>query len=189
VHDGPLESLDPERRADVVAIWNTLDQLPDPAGTLRAARAHLSSGGMLVIRVPNGACYAAFRRLLAGPAAPLAREWLAQNNLLGFPYRFGFTPGTASRLVERFGMRVERIVGDALVPISDQWTRRWAAVEEKLVKQIIGAAARMSRGDKPLAPWFELYARVDTSRNAVAVVSRGDAEHAKRSTPREFRHS
>jgi hypothetical protein len=29
------------------------------------------------------------------------------------------------------------------------------------VKRVIGAGARISRGDKPLAPWFELYARVD----------------------------
>jgi hypothetical protein len=57
-------------------------------------------------------------------------------------------------------MRVEQVVGDVLVPIADRWTRRWAALEERLVKRVIGAGARISRGDKPLAPWFELYARV-----------------------------
>ena len=44
--------------------------------------------------------------------------------------------------------------------IADRWTKRWAALEERLVKRVIGAGARISRGDKPLAPWFELYARV-----------------------------
>lgn len=161
VDDGPIESLDPQRRADVVAIWNCLDQLPDPAAALRAARTHLSPGGMLAIRVPNGACYAAFRPLLSTPAAAIAREWLAQNNLLGFPYRFGFTPSAAARLVERMGMRVEHVEGDVLVPIADRWTRRWAALEERLVKRVIAAGARVSRGDRPLAPWFELYARVE----------------------------
>ena len=160
VHDGTLESLDPDRRADVVAIWNCLDQLPDPTATVRAARAHLSPGGMLAIRVPNGACYAAFRPLLTTRAAPLAREWLAQNNLLAFPYRYGFTPSCAARLVERMGMRVDHVMGDVLVPIADHWTRRWAALEERLVKRVIAAGARVSRGDLPLAPWFELYARV-----------------------------
>jgi hypothetical protein len=161
VHDGPIESLDGERRADVVAIWNCLDQLVDPVAALRAARSHLSRGGMLAIRVPNGACYAAFRPLLHTPAAAIAREWLAQNNLLGFPYRYGFTPGSATRLVERLGMRVEHVVGDVLVPIADRWTRRWAALEERLVKRVIAVGAHVSRGDKPLAPWFELYARVE----------------------------
>jgi hypothetical protein len=160
VHDGTIESLDPNRRADVVAIWNCLDQLADPASTVRAAREHLSAGGMLAIRVPNGACYAAFRPLLSTGAAPIAREWLAQNNLLAFPYRYGFTPSSATRLVERMGMRVEHVVGDVLVPIADRWTRRWAALEERLVKRVIAVGARVARGDKPLAPWFELYARV-----------------------------
>jgi hypothetical protein len=161
VHDGTIESLDGGRRVDVVAIWNCLDQLADPASAVRAARAQLTTGGMLAARVPNGACYAAFRPLLRSPLAGIAREWLAQNNLLGFPYRYGFTPTALSRLVERNGMRVEQVVGDVLVPIADRWTRRWATLEERLVKRVIGAGARISRGDKPLAPWFELYARVD----------------------------
>jgi 2-polyprenyl-3-methyl-5-hydroxy-6-metoxy-1,4-benzoquinol methylase len=161
VHDGTIESLDSDRRADVVAIWNCLDQLADPASAVRAARSHLASGGMLAVRVPNGACYAAFRPLLDSPLAAIAREWLAQNNLLGFPYRYGFTPTALTRLVERNGMRVEHVVGDVLVPIADRWTKRWAALEERLVKRIIGAGARISRGDRPLAPWFELYARVE----------------------------
>jgi 2-polyprenyl-3-methyl-5-hydroxy-6-metoxy-1,4-benzoquinol methylase len=161
VHDGTIESLDSDRRADVVAIWNCLDQLADPASAVRAARSHLASGGMLAVRVPNGACYAAFRPLLDSPLAAIAREWLAQNNLLGFPYRYGFTPTALTRLVERNGMRVEHVVGDVLVPIADRWTKRWAALEERLVKGIIGAGARISRGDRPLAPWFEVYARVE----------------------------
>jgi trans-aconitate methyltransferase len=161
VHDGAVESLDPDRRVDVVAIWNCLDQLVDPASAVRAARSHLASGGMLAVRVPNGACYAAFRPLLRGPLAAIAREWLAQNNLLGFPYRYGFTPTALARLVERNAMRVEHVFGDVLVPIADRWTKRWAALEERLVKRVIGAGASISRGDKPLAPWFELYARVE----------------------------
>jgi hypothetical protein len=159
VDDGTIESLAPDRHVDVVAIWNCLDQLSDPAGAVRAARGPLSEGGMLALRVPNGACYAAFRPLLDGPLAALAREWLAQNNLLGFPYRYGFTPTSIARLVERNGMQVEEVFGDVLVPIADKWTKRWAALEERLVKRVIAAGARISSGDKPLAPWFEVYAR------------------------------
>lgn len=159
VHDGTLESLDNDARVDVVAIWNCLDQLPDPVTTLHAARERISPGGMLAIRVPNGACYAALRPLLSTPAASLAREWLAQNNLLGFPYRFGFTPSSLERVLSRLGFRVERVVGDVLVPIGDEWTRRWARVEERLVKQFGGIAARVPVADRALAPWIEVYAR------------------------------
>lgn len=156
VHDGPLESFDPDRTADVVAIWNCLDQLPDPAGTVRAAARHLAPGGMLAVRVPNGACYAAMRPRLRGALAPLAREWLAQNNLLGFPYRYGFTAGALARLMARSGFRVERVVGDVLVPIADRWTRPWAAVEERVLK---GAMTLAARATTALAPWIEVYGR------------------------------
>ena len=159
VHDGPIESLDPDRRADVVAIWNCLDQLADPTSALRSAGSHLSAGGMVAARVPNGACYAAMRPLLRTTVAPVAREWLAQNNLLGFPYRFGFTPRSLTRLLDRLGFDVVWIVGDVLVPIADRWTRPWAALEERAVKRLLGFAARASRGDRVLAPWFEVYAR------------------------------
>jgi len=145
---------------DVVAIWNCLDQLPDPVATLRTARQRLAPGGMLAVRVPNGACYAALRPLLATRAAPLAREWLAQNNLLGFPYRFGFTPSSLGRALTRLGFHVERVVGDVLVPIGDAWTRGWARVEERLVKRLGSVAARTPVQDRVLAPWVEVYARV-----------------------------
>ncbi|HET9798612.1 MAG TPA: methyltransferase domain-containing protein, partial [Gemmatimonadaceae bacterium] len=160
VDDGTIESLDSARRADVVAIWNCLDQLADPASAVRAARSHLAVGGMLAVRVPNGACYAAFHPLLHGPLAAIAHEWLAQNNLLGFPYRYGFTPSSLARLLDRNGMHVERVVGDVLVPIADRWTKRWAALEERLIKRVIAVGAAISPADKPLAPWIELYGRV-----------------------------
>ena len=159
VDDGTLESLARDRHADVVAIWNCLDQLPDPVATIRSSRTHLAPGGMLAVRVPNGACYVAMRPLLSTSLAPVAREWLAQNNLLGFPYRFGFTPAALTHLVERLGFRVEHVVGDVLVPIADEWTRPWAKLEERVVKRVGSLAARVSRGDRSLAPWFELYAR------------------------------
>ena len=162
VHDGPLESLDAARRVDVVAIWNCLDQLADPTAAVRAASTHLSPGGMLAVRVPNGACYAAMRPKLNGPLAALARQWLAQNNLLGFPYRHGFTPDSLARLVTRLGFRVEHVTGDVLVPIADRWTRRWARLEERVVKAGVGAVARVATG---VAPWFELYARWEPERS------------------------
>lgn len=156
VHDGPIESLEPGRRADVVAIWNCLDQLVDPTSAIRAARAHLAPGGMLAVRVPNGACYATVRPLLRTRFAPLAREWLAQNNLLAFPYRFGFTPSSLARLVTQQGFEVQHVEGDVLVPIADRWTRGWARLEERAVKGVLGRLARRAHA---VAPWFELYCR------------------------------
>lgn len=159
VYDGTLESLHDDHPVDVVAIWNCLDQLPDPVATLRAARRRLSPGGMVAVRVPNGACYAALRPLLSTALAPVARAWLAQNNLLGFPYRFGFTASALERVLARLGFQVEHVVGDVLVPIGDQWTRPWARLEERLVKSLGTLAARAPMRDRAAAPWIEVYAR------------------------------
>ena len=148
-----------EGQLGAVAFWNCFDQLADPRAALRAARRLLSPAGVLAIRVPNGAFYATVRPFLVGAAAPAARLLLAHNNLLSFPYRYGFDPGSITRLLDDCGFRVQRVVGDVLVPIADRWTRGWAAVEERVVKGVVGTIARAD-GRLGLAPWFEVYARV-----------------------------
>lgn len=140
---------------DVVAFWNCFDQLPDPAASLLAARDRLAPGGWVAIRVPNGGFYAALRPLLRTPLGAAVRLLLAHSNLLGFPYRFGFTPGSLGLLASRSGLVVHEVFGDTLVPIADRWTRPWAAVEERAVKRVLSLATKLGAG----APWFELYAR------------------------------
>jgi SAM-dependent methyltransferase len=151
VHDGDLERFRPDRAFDAVAIWNTFDQLPDPRAAVRAAWRLLRPSGVLAIRVPNGACYARWRARLTSPSASVravATSVLAHNNLLTFPYRFGFSPASLTRLLADVGFEVTEIVGDVLVPTADEWTKRWAAVEERIVKPLT----------KRWMPWFELYA-------------------------------
>ena len=160
VFDGTIEALDKNRRADAVAIWNCLDQLSSPASAIRAARRHLPRNGVLAVRVPNGACYAALRPHLGSALGAVARTVLAENNLLSFPYRYGFTPGSLRRLLEKCGFEIVDEVGDVLVPIADEWTRPWAALSERLVKTLGHAVAQATSGERPLAPWFEMYARV-----------------------------
>lgn len=145
VHDGDLEHFRPDRTFDAVTIWNTFDQLPDPRAAVRAAARLLRPDGVLAIRVPNGECYARLRPRLSR----LRVYALAANNLLTFPYRFGFSPSSLSRLVTEIGFRVEGIVGDVLVPTADEWTRTWARVEERVVKPLT----------RRWKPWFEIYAR------------------------------
>ncbi|HEY2378923.1 MAG TPA: methyltransferase domain-containing protein [Gemmatimonadaceae bacterium] len=157
VHDGDLESFDDDRQLDAVAIWNTFDQLPDPRATAHAAWRLLHRGGVFALRVPNGEFYASLRGTMTRRfAGTLARLALAHNNLLTFPYRYGFTIRSLTRLLERVGFTVQRVEGDVLVPIADEWTRPWASLEEKLVKRALGFVA----GRRPRwAPWIELYAR------------------------------
>jgi SAM-dependent methyltransferase len=151
VHDGDLESFAARNRTfDAVAIWNTFDQLPDPRAALRASLRLLRPNGVLALRVPNGGCYAGWRDRLDGssPVSALATRVLAHNNLLTFPYRFGFTPGSLTRLLNDIGFTVLKVVPDVLVPTADEWTRRWAVFEERLLKPFT----------RRWSPWFEVYA-------------------------------
>jgi SAM-dependent methyltransferase len=149
VRDGTIQAADVEP-VDAIAIWNTFDQLSDPRGVMMAAATRLKPGGLIVIRVPNGAYY---RRRRGAAAA------LAHNNLLTFPYRWGFTLPSLGRLLESGGFRVVEAVGDVLVPVADEWTRPWAKIEERLVKLAIRAVGR----SPDASPWFEVYATRDTT--------------------------
>lgn len=155
VTDGDLASFDGAPGFDAVAIWNCFDQLADPRAAARRSRELLRDGGLLAVRVPNGAFYATVRRRLEGPSAPLARALLAHNNLLTFPYRHGFTPESLGRLLEATGFSVAHVYGDTLVPIADEWTQPWAAWEERVVK---GALREIAREEADAAPWIEVYA-------------------------------
>jgi 2-polyprenyl-3-methyl-5-hydroxy-6-metoxy-1,4-benzoquinol methylase len=150
---GDITSLDESTHYDAVAIWNTFEQLPDPRYAVRRAHSALRSGGMLALRVPNGDFYAALRPHLTGPAAPIARALLAQNNLLTFPYRHGFTDPSLRTLLESAGFTIVRMLGDPLVPISDEWTRPWAVLEERILK-----AALRQLGKLGVKPWIEVIA-------------------------------
>lgn len=155
-HEGDLESYDGPQGLDVVALWTCFDQLPEPRAAAHRARTLVRDGGVLVVRVPNGGFWARLRTRLHGPGAKMARLALAHNNLLGFPYRHGFTLGALTRLLDATGWRVERVVGDTLVPLADEWTRPWAAVEERAAKGVMRAVGRARAG---AAPWIEVYAR------------------------------
>jgi len=159
VHDGDLTSFDAERTFDAVAIWNTFDQLADPRAAVHAAARLLRPGGILAVRVPNGELYAALhRRFVRGRRVErvVARAVLAQNNLLSFPYRYGFTRDALTRLFEEQGFAIRRIQGDVLVPTADEWTRPWARLEERVIKRMMGGVVR--RRDGHWAPWLDVFA-------------------------------
>jgi 2-polyprenyl-3-methyl-5-hydroxy-6-metoxy-1,4-benzoquinol methylase len=148
VTTGELADYQPDRQFDVVAIWNCLDQMPDPRATLALARQHLKADGMLVIRVPNGGFYAMTQRL----RLPVAIS--AYNNMLGFPYRYGFTATALQDLVRAVGMRILQLRGDTLAPLGAQWTQPWASVEQRAVRSMTRLVLPRTR-----MPWLELYAR------------------------------
>lgn len=151
-----LDAYDGRPGFDAIAFWNCFDQLADPGGAARRARSLIADQGILALRVPNGAFYAAVRAHLGTDGDAVARALLAHNNLLTFPYRHGFTLPSLTRLLGRTGFEVVRMYGDTLVPIADEWTKPWAAFEERVVK---GALCEILADQADAAPWVEVYAR------------------------------
>ena len=119
-----------ERRFDAMAIWNTFDQLAEPR-TRAQSRAHAAApDGVLALRVPNGEVYAALRRRLTTGNAMVrraARAIMAQNNLLGFPYRAGFSPASLAPAAGRNRVRGGRRPGRRARADADEWTQAMGA--------------------------------------------------------------
>lgn len=147
-----LEEFTSDGTYDVVCLWNLFDQLPDPRGTLHRAKELLKPNGLVTLRVPNGACYSA----LIGRKQ--FQSLLAHNNLLGFPYRHGFTTKSLRMLLQEASFEVVDLRGDVLVSTAGPWTKKWAVVEERVLKR---AMKRLL--PKRLAPWIEVYARLTYS--------------------------
>ncbi len=171
--DAPVASAS----VDVVAIWNTFDQLPNPDTTLAAARRILRDDGRLIIRVPNGAMYRWGAALLKRGGA--WRRWivpvLAWNNLLAFPYLHGYSISTLDQLLGRQGFRRLAFTRDTLMYLSDRETKAWAMVEEKVVKWWCRWAGVLesvwSKDRTRFTPWLDVHYGIGTtiSRTAVSV--------------------
>lgn len=169
VLQGTLDQADqPEASVDCIAIWNTFDQLPDPSPALCAANRLLKSAGILALRVPNGEFFAAasraLRRLRHGTLAPGANVLLTAmvwNNMLAFPYLYGYSASSLDRLLAPYGLTRLQVDPDTLVALADRDTKAWAAWEERAVKAGLRTFARAQAclpGDRySLSPWLDLF--------------------------------
>jgi 2-polyprenyl-3-methyl-5-hydroxy-6-metoxy-1,4-benzoquinol methylase len=94
VVQGTLETAElPEGTFDVVTMWDTIEHLPDPAGTLERARRLLKPGGLLVVHTID--IESPFARLM-GARWP----WLMEMHLTYFSRR------TLREMLARCGFEV-----------------------------------------------------------------------------------
>jgi hypothetical protein len=125
-----LEDYSPRlRRPEAIFIWNCFEQLEDPAEVLGRARSMLARHGVLVVRVPNAEFYVRARERRG------TRQLLGYNNLLGFPYRFGYSRSSLERVLARAGFTpVSLYESGLLTPPYPDFSRRirqeWKTVRE-----------------------------------------------------------
>lgn len=95
VYNSPVEELSfPERRFDVVCLWDVLEHVPDPLRLLQELRRILKDDGLLVIQSPN--LDSAMRRTCGQHWS----WWLLPDHL------FHFTPTALSKLLENAEYKV-----------------------------------------------------------------------------------
>ncbi len=174
------ESSQPSNVLDAVVIWNTFDQLPDPRPLLLTIGQLLKPDGLLVIRVPHGNCYRSameFTRTHRWIRKPIYAG-LAWNNLLSFPYLYGYGLTTLDCLVGEFGLVREAVYPDTLMTTAVPEMKWWVTIEERLVKVLCRwrTTLALSVGDSSLgsAAWLDVYYRkpaqsCSTSRSALGV--------------------
>ncbi len=136
---------------DGIFIWNCFEQLADPKPALRAAHSFLKRHGILVARVPNALFYEATRD----------RHALAYNNLLGWPYLYGYTPEALARLMGAHGFDYLRGFNSELVTMPFPEITDRIAREQPLVSEHVAAWSRTTTQEHGTltGPWIEMVFR------------------------------
>ena len=108
VHQGTLEDQPwPARSFALISFQHALEHVPEPVAALESARALLAPGGLLMIDVPNWACWQ--RRLL------FRSRW----HPLELPRHLQhFSPRALQRVADRLGLRVRSVGTTSSVPVA-----------------------------------------------------------------------
>jgi SAM-dependent methyltransferase len=155
----------PDASFDAVFIWNCFEQIENPWPLLEECRRILLPQGLLTVRTPNGLFYTMCQHLFAQPELrPEARQFLTEamgyNNLLGFPYLYGYSRATLERLITPFGYLPAGHLNSELITLPLPQTPGWVEREEQAISDEIRLMQRSVLADRAgvlTGPWIELW--------------------------------
>lgn len=149
-----------------VFIWNCFEQIEDPALLLAECKRILKSAGMLVLRTPNGLFYRTCRELLDSgtlehDAAGFLIDALGYNNLLGFPYLYGYSADRLARCASAAGFRLEGMLNSQLITLPLPDDPDWVEKQERLINTEVKLLARslLEQRGTLIGPWIEVWFR------------------------------
>jgi len=157
----------PEAGLDGIFVWNCFEQITDPKPLLKECRRLLGREGLLVLRTPNGLFYTLCQTVLnAGALDPKARVFLEEamgyNNLLGFPYLYGYHQGALDRLTRPAGFHLEGMLNSELLTLPLPENPAWVEREERVISKELMLRARsvlQNTAGVLTGPWIELWFR------------------------------
>lgn len=168
------ESNFPPNSLDGVFIWNCFEQLPEPNGTLSETFRILKPNGLLVLRTPSALfyrfCQPLLHELYQKPRGevldlPIVKA-MGYNNLLGFPYQFGYTPSILRRMAERYRFVIDRLIPSHLNLLPEDDAPDWAVREQHetatLLEELNVSITSIHR-DLVASPWLEAILRKPAS--------------------------
>lgn len=167
VHNCTLEDCAlPDHSQDGVFVWNCFEQIPDAHSTLAEAHRILKPGGVLVLRMPNALFYRVCQqRLKASPAGDLSL-WiiraLGYNNLLAFPYLYGYDSESLNGLAAGHGFRCEVALNSELITLPFPQLQEWVVEENRAALALTHAWSELETleaAGRITGPWMEVIYR------------------------------
>jgi SAM-dependent methyltransferase len=151
-----------EAEYDGIFVWNCFEQIPDPHTLLDEALRVLKPGGALVLRMPNALFYRVCQqRLKTAPDSELAL-WIVRalgyNNLLAFPYLYGYDSRSLTEVAEGHGFRTEALLNSELITLPFPELEPWIVEENRAAYALIRTWSELEeqeREGRVTAPWME----------------------------------
>lgn len=162
-YDRPVKECDfPDADFDGVFIWNCFEQIADPHETLAEVRRVLKPSGVLVIRTPNALFYRQCEHFLRTSEPGEMSNWviraLGYNNLLAFPYLYGYGGAQLNRATERHGFHRESALDSELITLTFPELHDWIVEEQRATAAVLlewsELRAQAAQGDVTGA-WIE----------------------------------
>lgn len=168
VHNMAIEETElPEATVSAVFIWNCFEQIEQPQRSLAVCRRALAPGGLLIVRTPNGKFYSLCEQLLQDSSTATAqRDFLLRvmgyNNLLGFPYLYGYSGDTLTHLISTYGFGYEGALNSELLTFPLPENPEWVEREERAINKDVRLLANSVLADGSgnlIGPWIEVWFR------------------------------
>jgi len=166
-YQGTLEECGfPDARFDGVFVWNCFDQIPEPHALLSEIRRVMKAGGLVVLRTPNGLFYRIAERFLASSPrselCPWIQRALGYNNLLAFPYLYGWSSANLIDIGAAHGFRCEGKLNAEVITLPFPKLHDWVLEDARATNAALlewSKRAPFEANGHLTGPWIELFFR------------------------------